>query len=179
MKTFEHNNNTYDVRNGLLYRKYGNVWAYTVYTGDEELRTKATANGWQGNISDDLIDNGSHSYKGKQKQIIMKTLLLKVDYTDSTDKFWLDSSIKNMKVTQKSGETIHDTVKRVVKEVDFMELSYKGKPRNEVFVDAKNGEMRVVGYLYRGKTEIDNKKALFDVWVDIDEIAQVKLPELV
>jgi len=72
MKTFEHNNNTYSIQNGLLHRKDGNVWAYTPYTSDENLRIKATTNGWQGNISDDLIDNGSHSYKGKQKQIIMK-----------------------------------------------------------------------------------------------------------
>ena len=109
----------------------------------------------------------------------MKTLLLNIDYTDSTDKFWMDSSIKNMKVTQKSGETIHDTIKRVVKEVDFMELSYKGKPQAEVFVDTNNGETKVVGYIYRGRTEIENKKALFDVWVNIDEITQAELPKLV
>ena len=69
MKTFEHNNNTYDVRNGLLYRKDGNVWAYTVHTNDGDLRIKATANGWRGNIGDNLIDNGFHGYKGKQKTI--------------------------------------------------------------------------------------------------------------
>jgi len=69
MKTFEHNNNTYSIQNGLLYRKDGNVWAYTVHTGDEELRTKATANGWRENIGDNLIDNGFHGYKGKQKTI--------------------------------------------------------------------------------------------------------------
>ena len=49
MKTFEHNNNTYSIQNGLLYRKDGNVWAYTVDTNDGDLRTKATANGWRGN----------------------------------------------------------------------------------------------------------------------------------
>lgn len=109
----------------------------------------------------------------------MKTLLLKVDYTDSTDKFWMDSYVKNMKVTQEKGETIHDTVKRVIEEVDCMELSYKGRPQSEVFVDTKNGEPKVVGYVYRGKTMIDNKKALFDVWVNIDEITKAELPELV
>jgi len=108
----------------------------------------------------------------------MKTLLLNVDYT-ATGEFWMDSYIKNMKVTQESGETIHDTVKRVIEEVDFMELSYKGKPQNEVFVDTKNGEPKLVGYVYRGKTEIENKKALFDVWVNIDEIVQTELPRLV
>ena len=70
MKTFEHNNNTYDVRNGLLFRKDGNVWAYTPYTSDENLRIKATANGWRGNINDNLIDNGFHGYKGKQPKTV-------------------------------------------------------------------------------------------------------------
>jgi len=66
MKTFEHNNNTYSIQNGLLYHKDGNVWAYTVYTNDGDLRTKATANGWKGEIKkENLIDNGFHGYKGK------------------------------------------------------------------------------------------------------------------
>lgn len=65
MKTFEHNDNTYSIQNGLLYRKDGNIWAYTVYTNDGDLRTKALVNGWKGNISDNLIDDGFHSYKRK------------------------------------------------------------------------------------------------------------------
>ena len=70
MKTFEHDNRTYSIQNGLLFRKDGNVWAYTPYVSDGDLRTKATANGWRGNISDNLIDNGFHDgYKGKQKTI--------------------------------------------------------------------------------------------------------------
>ena len=63
MKTFEHNDNTYNVRNGLLFRKDGNIWAYTPYTSDGNLRTKAFAHGWAGEIKkENLIDGGFHNH---------------------------------------------------------------------------------------------------------------------
>ena len=67
MKTFNHDSHMYSIQNGLLFRKDGNVWAYTVYTNDGDLRTKALAHGWWGNIGDNLIDDGFHGYSRKQK----------------------------------------------------------------------------------------------------------------
>jgi len=69
MKTFEHNDHIYSIQDGYLYKKTGNVWGYIPYTNDGDLRTKATTDGWQGNISENLIDDGFHSYKGKQKSV--------------------------------------------------------------------------------------------------------------
>jgi hypothetical protein len=109
----------------------------------------------------------------------MKELLLKVDYTDSTRKFWCDSSIKNMTVEfDPDKQTIHELIKEVCDERDGMKLSYKGKPQGNVYRDVKdaNGKVtdtKIVGYMYRGKIEIFDRNmtkpvtALFDVWVTI------------
>lgn len=65
MKIFEHNDHTYSIQNGLLFRKDGNVWAYTVHTSDDALRAKATSNGWKGNIGDNAIEKSSEPFKNK------------------------------------------------------------------------------------------------------------------
>jgi hypothetical protein len=100
----------------------------------------------------------------------MKKLLVEVDYTDSTNKFYFDSYIKNRVISvDLEKETIHQIIKNLCEE-EGMELSYKGKPQGNVFCDSKDGETRTIGYIYRGKTEIGNQKALFDVWVSIYEV---------
>lgn len=108
----------------------------------------------------------------------MKTLLLKADYRDNTGKFWRDSYIKNLTATQLKGETVHDTVKRIIQQTDGLELSYKGKLQSTVYRDTTADKPKVVGYIYRAKDEIDGKKALFDVWVEIREVLDLPLKEL-
>jgi hypothetical protein len=107
----------------------------------------------------------------------MKTLLLTVSYEDPTGKYWAESYLKNTPVKQLEGETVHDTVKRAVYDTDYCELSYKGKPQSDMFRDNKNGESRLVGYVYRGKLTIDDRNAgisgkvvNFNVWVEINEV---------
>ena len=102
-------------------------------------------------------------------------IMLKVDYTDNTGKYWQDSYIKNTIVNIENNENIHDKIAEVIKENDGVVLSYKNKPMTNVFIDDKNGNAKAVGYIYRGKTEIQNekyewKKALFDVWVVIKKV---------
>ena len=100
----------------------------------------------------------------------MKKLLVTVSYSDNTNKFYFDSYIKNKVISVDiEKETIHQIIKNLCEE-ECMELSYKGKPQSNIFVDNKNGESKTIGYVYRGKTEIDNKTALFDVWVMISEV---------
>ena len=70
MKTFRHNNKTYSVQDGLLFGKTGSIWGYVPYISDGDLHTKAIADGWRGNISDDLIDDDFHVYKGKQPKTV-------------------------------------------------------------------------------------------------------------
>ena len=108
----------------------------------------------------------------------MQTLLLKADYSDNTGKFWRDSYINNLTATQLKGETIHDTVKRIINNTDGVELSYKGKPQCSIYRDIKNGDRKVVGYIYRATDIIDGKKALFDVWVEIREVLDLPLTEI-
>lgn len=116
----------------------------------------------------------------------MKKLLLNVDYTDNTGKYWQESYVKNMVVVQQEGEAINDTVRRVVEETDGVKFSYKGKPQSNIFRDVKNGEVKHSGYVYRVQTEIYNQsegingaKALFDAWIEISEVvpANIKLIE--
>jgi len=107
----------------------------------------------------------------------MKKFLLKVTYTDDTGKWWHDSYIKNTICQIQENETVHQAVARVCLDTDGMKLTYNAKPKGNIFVDTKSGETKIVGYMYRGQTEIqDDKngckwhKANFDVWATLHEI---------
>ena len=106
----------------------------------------------------------------------MKEVLLTINFTDPTDKFWWDCGIKNKLFSYDSEkQTIHDLVKKICDD-EGMELSYKGKPRGNVYVDTKGGETKRVGYIYRGKGEVHDRNmvrpqmVLWDVWVTIKGI---------
>ena len=114
----------------------------------------------------------------------MKTVLLNIDYTDSTKKFWFESYVKNQKVTyDPEKQTIHEVIKDVCNE-EGMILTYKGKPQSNVFRDKKDGSSHIVGYMYRGKTEIYDRNmskpqtAFFDVWVSISTVNEFEFEEV-
>lgn len=95
-------------------------------------------------------------------------VILNVSYQDTTQKFWSDSYIKN-KIY--SGDNIHEIVKNAIENDDVgMKLSYNGKPQSNIYIDTKDGNQKIVGYIYRAQTEIEGKKAYFDVWVDIKKV---------
>lgn len=101
-------------------------------------------------------------------------VLLSVDYTDNTGKFWSDSYIKNK--VYPLDRDIHNTVKNAIEHDDVgMELSYNGKPQQNVFIDTKDGDTKLVGYIYRVKTKIDGKQAYFDAWVDIKSVGDYQI----
>jgi hypothetical protein len=108
----------------------------------------------------------------------MKKVLLKIDYTNESNKFWFESSVKN-KIFEYDPEkaTIHDLITQACHD-EGMELSYKGKPQGNVFIDDKQGNSHIVGYLYRGQTEIDCKRAYFTVWVSIYNVTDFQYEEL-
>lgn len=119
----------------------------------------------------------------------MKTLLLNVTYSDNTDRFWQESSIKNEKISfDPLTQNIHEVIKELCEEQDGIELSYSGRPRGNVYHDItdKDGNKgyETAGYMYRGKSEIYDrnmikpKTALFDVWVIISEIVPFTIDEL-
>ena len=120
----------------------------------------------------------------------MKKLLLDVSYSDNTGKFWFDSSIKKLTVDfDPKKQTIHELVKEVCDEQDGMEITYKGKPQGNVYRDLKdaNGKItgsEIVGYVYRGKSEIFDRNmtkpvmAFFDVWVTIKQVEKFQFEEI-
>ena len=120
----------------------------------------------------------------------MKKLLLNVSYSDNTGKFWFDSSIKKLTVDfDPKKQTIHELVKEVCDEQDGMEITYKGKPQGNVYHDLKdaNGKItgsEIVGYVYRGKSEIFDRNmtkpvmAFFDVWVTIKQVEKFQFEEI-
>ncbi len=119
----------------------------------------------------------------------MKTLLINVSYTDNTNKFWFESSIKNKRIDfDPDTQDIHEVVKDLC-EKDGMELTYKGKPRGNVHNDVYDEDGSVsgyetVGYMYRAKSEIYDRDMVkprigyFDVWVTISEITQFAIEDL-
>jgi len=120
----------------------------------------------------------------------MKTLLISVTYTDNTDKFWMESSIKNKRIVfNPETDNIHEVVKELCSDEDYMELVYKGKPQGNVYRDILNAEgtakgYETVGYIYRGKSEIYDRNMVkpevgrFDVWVTISEIIPFDIEDL-
>jgi len=119
-----------------------------------------------------------------------KTLLISVTYTDNTDRFWMESSIKNKRVLfDPETQNIHEVVKELCEDEDYMELVYKGKPQGNVYRDVldKDGTIcgyETVGYMYRGKSEIYDRNMVkpqtgrFDVWVVIDEVVPFTIEDL-
>ncbi len=114
----------------------------------------------------------------------MKKVLLKIDYRDNSDKFWFDSYVKNKIVTfDPALKSIHDIVKDVCED-EGMILTYNGKPQGNIYRDKKDGSSCIVGYMYRGKSEIhdrDMTKAqtgYFDVWAEIHEIVNFEFEEI-
>lgn len=105
------------------------------------------------------------------------SVLLTIQYDDPTRKFWWDSYIKNKVVTfDPEKETIHQVIKNLCED-EGMELSYKGKPRGNVYRDnKKTGGSRIVGYIYRGKGEVHDQSmtkpvmVFWDVWVEIQKV---------
>lgn len=104
----------------------------------------------------------------------MKKLIISVEHTDETGKYWSDSSIKNQTVEVKDGETIHQAIARTLEAEDYCTMSYKGKPQSNVYRDDKDGNSHIVGYLYRTKHYIENRSdniqkenVPFTTWVTI------------
>ena len=119
----------------------------------------------------------------------MKKILVDVSYSDNTEKFWFDSSIKKLTIDfDPDKQTIHELIKEICDEQDGMELTYKGKPQGNVYRDIKtDGKItgtEIVGYMYRGKTEIYDKDmpkavmAFFDVWVSIKLVEKFEFEEI-
>lgn len=114
----------------------------------------------------------------------MKTLLINVDYTESKRKFWWDSGIKKQKVSfDPETQTIHSVIKELCED-EGMELSYKGRPQGNVFRDKKDGNHKIVGYMYRGKGEVNDRSMVkpvmvfWDVWVTIEEVKEFEFEQI-
>jgi hypothetical protein len=115
----------------------------------------------------------------------MKTLLINIDYRDNTGKFWFDSYIKNKTVNFNPEEkSIHKLIAEICED-EGMTLTYNAKPQDNVYVYNKDGESKIVGYMYRGKSEIYDRNmtkpqmAFFDVWVNISEVANFEFEEII
>lgn len=115
----------------------------------------------------------------------MKTIVLTIDYTDSTDKFWFESCIKNKIIKyDDTKKSVHEAIAEQCEE-EGMTLSYKAKPMGNIYRDKKDGSCKIVGYMYRGCTTIHDRdmpkpaKALFDVWATIyGELNEFKFEEI-
>jgi len=108
----------------------------------------------------------------------MNNLILNTDYTNKGKKYWLESNIKNTIVTPEKGETVHDTVQRVLTDADYVEFSYGGRPRGNIFVDIKDKKPKRVGYIYKVKADINNVVAFFTVWVTVKQVIDIEIEKI-
>ena len=115
----------------------------------------------------------------------MKKILVTIDFTDSTPKgCWWDSQVKNKVILyDPEKQTIHECIKDLCEDVG-MELTYKGKPRGNVFRDQKDGSTKRVGYMYRGKGEIYDRSmpkplmTYWDIWVTIQSVEEFEIVDV-
>lgn len=101
-------------------------------------------------------------------------IIISVNHTDDTGKYWSDSSIKNKIIDVLEGETIHQAIGRTIESEDYCKMAYKGKPKGNVYRDQKDGTAKIVGYHYRTKHYIENRSdniqkenVPFTTWVTI------------
>lgn len=106
-------------------------------------------------------------------------ILVKVDYTNDGNKFWSESYLRNKVLSfDETKQTVHEAIAEACMEHDYMKLTYKAKPFNNIFRDQKDGSVKIVGYMYRGVTEIEGEKALFDVWASISLVSDFTFDEI-
>lgn len=104
-------------------------------------------------------------------------ILMNVDYSGN-NQYWSESAFTNKIVTIDTSKNIHNQIAELLKDNDSCELSYKNKPKGNIFIDTIEGEPKIIGYIYRGKQEIFNDlkrawiKCNFDVWVSIKKISE-------
>lgn len=109
----------------------------------------------------------------------MKKIMLTVSYEcNSRDKngrarYWADSYLKNKIVCMEEKESVHDVVKRVLQDEDFVKCAKKFRPETEIFVDTKDGQAKQVGWIYKVKQSI--QKENYSDWVEVPFSAWVEI----
>ena len=105
----------------------------------------------------------------------MKKLLININIIDETDKYWHDS-IKNEVISfNEESQSIHDCIANYLLDLHYITLTYKGKPKGNVYWDTIKGETKIVGYHYRGKSDEQSGRGnwqtvYWTIWVSIYEV---------
>jgi cytoplasmic iron level regulating protein YaaA (DUF328/UPF0246 family) len=99
----------------------------------------------------------------------MNKYLINISFSNEGGKYWSDG-IKNEVIR---AENHQDAIIQAIED-RFFEVMKKKKPTGNVFVDTKDGETKLAGYLYRVKTEIEGKQVYFDAWTSADELKEVE-----
>lgn len=60
-----------------------------------------------------------------------------------------------------------------VLESNYFEVLKGKKPVCNTYVDDKDGNQKIAGYIYRVKTHINAKQVYFNAWTDVDELVAV------
>lgn len=108
----------------------------------------------------------------------MKKLLLDVSYT-TQKKYWADSQVKNMVVDMQEGESIHNTIARVLKNCDYAVMNKECRHVSKMYIDTKAGDTKHVGYIYNVKIDIQNDqtykwvKIPFQAWVRVRKVEEI------
>lgn len=106
---------------------------------------------------------------------MLRRLLLNVDYTNGGD-FYFDSYIKN-KVYAIDDKNLHKEINKILLD-EGAEMLYKCRPIANVFIDDNEGNPKIIGYVYRIKTTIENKPVKFDAWITIKEVIDYPIEDL-
>lgn len=86
--------------------------------------------------------------------------------------FWRDRIAEVIKA-----ENENEAMK-LLAEKHYIELTNKGKPQTNIYIDGKDGEAIKSGYIYRVRDNIDGKRVFFDAWTSIYELNEIDYKEL-
>ena len=119
----------------------------------------------------------------------MIELLITVDYR--AEDYWSESTLKNKSRFIDENKDIHDQLAKVLYDEDYCTLSYNNRPRSNIYIDIAQPKgapkqiptSKIVGYMYRGKQNIENKNRKwvdvnFDVWVSIKKVVEFEFKKI-
>jgi len=85
------------------------------------------------------------------------------------DKYWIDNSIiKDIAIESESLEKAIEHYAEIVGKECYINISKNAvRKKKNIYRDNIKGESMQVGYIFTGKTDIENKTVYLDLWVEI------------
>ena len=85
------------------------------------------------------------------------------------NKYWIDNKIiKDVAIESESLPKAIERYAEIVGKECYIDISKNAiREKQNMYIDDKSGNSKHIGYVFTGKTEIENKMVYLDLWVEI------------